>query len=949
MRIGREFLRGGIVRRIVTCFVVVALLPLAATALLSLGTVRNILLEQSRVRLAIAGDDYAAALHDRLLAIDARLRELARRTDLAAGVGDVERDRLKLEFRSLGIVDESGRVTAVFGDLARVPPLDAMQAERMARGGTVLMSAGSARTSPKLYVSTHVEASSKATRRVVAEIEPAYLWRRPSEAAARAVICVGDGSGRLLSCPQEAAAGELHERALGVKDGGQSFEYEGATYRASHHRLMLEPEYGGRTWSVVAMEPESAALASIGELQSILFAMTGLAFLLVGVVSLTQIGGILRPLQAVGEVARRVSEKDFSARVDVTGNQELGELAQSLNTMAARLGGEFTALMTLADIDQAILSRLDLDRVIETVVMRMREVVPADYVSVAIVDRNAPAMVRIYTRDQSREGGLELERCTFSRADTEVLLAYPDGLWLDRAQAVTPYLSPVVKLGAASLLVLPIVWQHDVVGTVILGFAQAVILTDEERGRARNLGERVGVAFATAAKDEQLYFQANYDPLTALPNRLFFMDQLARRLAQAQRDSRQFALLVIDLDQFKLINDTLGHEAGDDVLRQAAERLRQCVRETDTVARLGGDEFTIVLPHIKSARDSESVAQHIIATMAAPFMAAGTEQYLNASIGIALHPADGLSPEELLRNADTAMYRAKEGGRGRYVYFEERMNVAALERVSLERELRLAIERSEFTLWYQPQLDVRTGQISGAEAFVRWDCPGRGTRAPADFIHLAEETGLIEPIGEWVVREACRQFRAWQARGLLLPRIAINVSVRQFRYAGFVDRLREVLNATGMAPHALELEITEALLHEANAAAAALIVPIDAMGVGFALDDFGTGYSSLASIKRLPLSTVKIHESFVADLGGGGDDSGSVAAAIIAGAHAFGKRVVAEGVETEKQATALARLGCDHIQGHFCSRPLRAAAFTRFLAFAEARRRPVLARVAASG
>ena len=945
MRIGRGFLRSGIVRRIVACFLVVALVPLAATALLSLGTVHNFLLDQSRVRLALAGDDYAAALHDRLLAIDVRLHEVARRADLAAGLADADRDRLKLEFRALGIVDESGRVTDVFGDLAQVPPLDTMQADRIARGGTILMSVGGTRSTPRLYASTRVVASTKPTRRIVAEVDPGYLWRRPPDSAAKMVVCVGDGAGRLLSCPQEAAPGELHELALGGPEARPSFEYEGVAYLASRHRLMLEPEYGDRTWSVVAMELESDALAPLAELQSILFGMTGLAFLLAAVVSLTQVGDILRQLQAVRDVTRRVSEKDFSARVDVAANHEFGELAHSVNTMAARLGGEFSALMTLADIDQAILSRLDLDRVIETVVMRMREVVPADYVSVAIVDRNAPAMVRIYTRDQSRDGGLELERCAFSRTDTDVLLAYPDGLWLDREQAVTPYLSPVVKLGAASLLVLPIVWQHDVVGTVVLGFAQSVMLTDDERGRARNLGDRVGVAFATAAKDEQLYFQANYDPLTALPNRLFFMDQLARRLAQAQRDSRQFALLVIDLDHFKLINDTLGHEAGDDVLRQAAERLRQCVRETDTVARLGGDEFTIVLPHIKSAHDSESVAQHIIETMATPFVAAGTENYLNASIGIALHPADGLTPEELLRNADTAMYRAKEGGRGRYVYFEERMNVAALERVSLERELRVAIERSEFSLWYQPQLDVQSGRISGAEAFLRWECPGRETRTPADFLHLAEETGLIEPIGDWVVREACRQFRAWQADGLTLPRIAINVSIRQLRYAGFVDRLRSVLTSTGMAPQALELEITEALLHETNNAAAALIAPLDELGVAFALDDFGTGYSSLASIKRFPLSTVKIHQSFVADLGGV-DDSGSVAAAIIAGAHAFGKRVVAEGVETEKQAAALAGLGCDHIQGHFCSRPLRAMAFTRFLAFAEARRRPVLARAA---
>jgi EAL domain-containing protein (putative c-di-GMP-specific phosphodiesterase class I) len=265
------------------------------------------------------------------------------------------------------------------------------------------------------------------------------------------------------------------------------------------------------------------------------------------------------------------------------------------------------------------------------------------------------------------------------------------------------------------------------------------------------------------------------------------------------------------------------------------------------------------------------------------------------------------------------------------VYFEERMNVAALARVSLERELRLAIERSEFTLWYQPQLDIRSGRICGAEALLRWDCPGKETRTPADFIQLAEDTGLIEPIGEWVLREACRQFCAWQADGLVLPLVAINVSLRQFRQAGFVERVGAVLRSTGMVPQALELEITEGLLHEANNAHAANLGPLHALGVSFALDDFGTGYSSLASIRRFPVSTVKIDRTFVADLRAD-DESGSVAAAVIATAHALRKRVVAEGVETETQAAILARLGCDQLQGHFCSPPLRPRVFASFLA-----------------
>ena len=383
-----------------------------------------------------------------------------------------------------------------------------------------------------------------------------------------------------------------------------------------------------------------------------------------------------------------------------------------------------------------------------------------------------------------------------------MLLAYPDGLWLDREQAVTPYLAPVARLGAASLLVLPIVWQNDVVGTVVLGFATAVILTDEERGRARNLGDRVGVAFATAAKDEQLYFQANYDPLTALPNRLYFMDQLARRLVQAQREPRQFALLVIDLDHFKLINDTLGPRSGRRCVapdRRAAAAMRARDRYRGAARRRRIHDRPAA--HQVGARLGVRRAAHHRDRWPRRSSSAARSSYLNASIGIALHPADGMTAEELLRNADTAMYRAKEGGRGRYVYFEERMNVAALARVSLERELRLAIERSEFSLWYQPQLDLRTGRISGAEALLRWDCPGRA---------YAHAGGFHPPRGRDGTHRADRRMgaarslpaisRLADAEGLALPLVAINVSLRQFRQAGFVDQVRAILRSTGMAP-----------------------------------------------------------------------------------------------------------------------------------------------------
>ena len=437
------------------------------------------------------------------------------------------------------------------------------------------------------------------------------------------------------------------------------------------------------------------------------------------------------------------------------------------------------------------------------------------------------------------------------------------------------------------------------------------------------------------ATQRQLESLATKDALTGLPNRLYFKDQLERLLVQSHRDPQPFALLFIDLDNFKSINDSLGHAAGDDVLQQTAERLRECVRESDTVARIGGDEFTIVLPQIRSARGPEAVAGQVLKALAAPFSVGGNEHFLNASIGIAIHPTDGTSADALLRNADTAMYRAKESGRGCYVYFEERMNVAARERVNLERELRGALERGEFRLCYQPKLDLSSGRISGAEALLRWDSPDRGTRPPMDFIPLAEETGLIVPIGEWVLREACRQYAAWRSDGIVLPHVAVNVSARQFKQRDFVETIGAILRAEQMAPHCLELEITESLLIDSISGVEETLEALARMGIALSLDDFGTGYSSLAYLRSFPLKTVKIERSFVADLGMSAD-AGAIATAIIAMAHALGKQVVAEGVETNKQVAILSRMKCDQIQGYHFSRPLTPTEFARFFTEAAA-------------
>jgi diguanylate cyclase (GGDEF)-like protein len=411
---------------------------------------------------------------------------------------------------------------------------------------------------------------------------------------------------------------------------------------------------------------------------------------------------------------------------------------------------------------------------------------------------------------------------------------------------------------------------------------------------------------------------------------LLLRDRLTQEIARCQREAGSFALLFIDLDHFKNVNDTLGHTSGDAVLREAARRISLCLRESDTVSRLGGDEFNVILTQIQRSEDAGRIAEHIVKSLSESFVVNGQNSFLSASIGIALYPEDGKSAEALIKNADTAMYRAKSGGRAQAVYFEENMNAMAVARVTLDRELRRAIDRGELKLFYQPLVDLRTGRNCGAEALLRWDHPELGSVPPVQFIPVAEESGYIEHLGRWVLQEACRQMKQWQTDGIAPDRLAVNVSARQFRKPGLVDLIAECTHAAGIAPSCLEMEITETVLIDRGPEVERMLQELAAMGVSISLDDFGTGFSSMAYLKRFPVHSVKIDRVFIEGLGRDAD-SEAIVAAIIAMAHALGKTVIAEGIETDEQWLLLHKLKCDRGQGFKFSRPLPAAQFAQFV------------------
>ncbi|HTH44259.1 MAG TPA: EAL domain-containing protein [Oxalicibacterium sp.] len=431
---------------------------------------------------------------------------------------------------------------------------------------------------------------------------------------------------------------------------------------------------------------------------------------------------------------------------------------------------------------------------------------------------------------------------------------------------------------------------------------------------------------ATKRYESELEFQTNRDALTGLANRNLLRDRLGQAVSFAYRYGHPIWVMFVDLDRFKFVNDTLGHQAGDTLLKAVAARLESCVRETDTVSRVGGDEFVLVLTERTEAGLTTGIAQRIMDAIAKPLDIHGHEFFISCSIGVAVYPADGETPEDLIKHADIAMYRAKETGRNNFQFYTSTMNEKALERLRFEGDLRNALEREEFVLHYQPQIDLLTGEIVGAEALIRWQHPELGMVSPARFIGLAEETGLIVPIGAWVIRSACMQNKAWQLKGVGPLRISVNLSARQFAHNDLVESIALALDEAQLAPEYLEIELTESLVMADVERAIGVLRELKALGVQLSIDDFGTGYSSLSYLKRFPIDVLKIDRSFVNDITIDSDDA-AIVATIISLAHSLRLQVIAEGVETEAQLAYLRQHDCDQMQGYFFSPPLNAEAF----------------------
>ncbi len=463
------------------------------------------------------------------------------------------------------------------------------------------------------------------------------------------------------------------------------------------------------------------------------------------------------------------------------------------------------------------------------------------------------------------------------------------------------------------------IWNQRKNGEMYLEWLTVSAVRDDHGTTTHYVGVFSDITKVRESQDK-LDHMAHHDPLTAPPNRLLFHDRVAHALQRAARDHQQLAILFIDLDRFKNVNDTLGHHVGDELLKQVASALEDRLRDGDTLARLGGDEFIVLLENVEGEFGAGHVAEKLMAMFEQPFMVSDYELFVTGSVGISLYPNDATDLNMLIRNADVAMYQAKARGRNGYQFYAPSMTGEGVERLRLEAMLRRSIEKNEIFLNYQPQVEIDSGRLIGVEALVRWENPELGAVAPVRFIPLAEDTGFINQLGKWVLYEACRQMVRWQQAGLYVPKIAVNLSVKQFERGSIVNMVADILKETGLEPERLQLEVTESVIMNTGDALV-FINDLHSIGVGLAIDDFGTGYSSLAYLKQLPVQTLKIDRSFIKDISTDVNDE-AIAIAIIQLGKSLNLSVIAEGVETEEQAAFLLRHGCNQAQGYFYSRPV---------------------------
>jgi len=942
-QIDNGFLRSKFARRIFLLFVFSAIIPVVLIASLSFvqftGLLSKQTYEQSHIVCKAVGMELYRRLtlaHDELVSIGNSLEKARHGNSLQPlQIPDLDGD----DFDSLSVFSDSGPGFSLRGNLIQNPNLTTSEREMLGQGKTLIRTQYDRENRLDIILIQAVGRDNAGGVLLAGVVDPDFIGAVNDLLPTATELLIVDPSGTVIhrSKPSlQAMIPQLMPLVAASISGLFNWSTQGeGTSHVSFWSVFTQDLFTVPSLVVAVSQPEAVALIPLRRFEALYIPLLLLAILCISFISANRIRKRLVPLATLQTATGRLAGGDFSGRVQISTDDEFAELGHSFNTMADRLESQFTSLSTMAEIDRLILSSFDARFIVSTFLARAGELTPCSVAAVLELQGDDPSSGRLSIRPDGVETAPDELRVELARENVDQLIAHPSHLQLETGATCPAYLAALAMKGTRTLLLFPAFVKERITSVLIFGFAERANVSSEMLNSLRKFADHVAVALSNASWEERLYHQAHYDTLTNLPNRALLKDRLEQAIARAQRNGSQVGVLFLDLDRFKWVNDSLGHAAGDIVLKKVAELLSQQVRSVDTVVRFGGDEFIVIVPDLQGKND----ATYELGTVADKIFAAAQHQFEvdrqfiqpKMSIGIALYPANGSSPDELIKNADAAMYHAKNKGRDRYEFFEAELNAVATSRLHIEQDLRRALIKNEFQLYFQPKVDCETRGLLGAEALLRWHHPARGLVPPMDFIPIAEETGLIREIGEWVIRSACRQILDWRCAGHPVVPIAVNVSPQQFQEQTFTATVVDILREMKLDPDMLELEITETTVMTDAEESIAKLNKCREFGLCISMDDFGTGYSSLSYLRKLPIDTLKVDRSFVAAIDSE-DETRAIVNATIVLAHQLGLKVVAEGVETETQSRLLKDMGCDALQGYLVSKPLPAEQFAeRFL------------------
>jgi diguanylate cyclase (GGDEF)-like protein len=901
--VAHPLLNSAIGRRLLLRFVLAALLPMGGVALIAYFQVGDMLADLTYLRLQQDSRSLGMSFIEDLNWRAQALQREAKRLTLPGATAN-QRPEGFLRYSVL--------------ENPSWPGLTHEQRHHLSQGGTLLFLTG--KLAPAMLT-----ALPKTQRLLMGQLDKHTLWRNE---AAPEHYCVVSANFQPFYCTSGLASPSaeawphlLAQRNGGVfpwrvKDDGSNGDYLAAFWRAR-----LQASYAHPGIIVMVADPKQVALKGLERFQQVFPALVVAALALAVLLAIIQIRRQMRPLELLTEGTRRLANGELGTTVQGAGEDEFGKLAQAFNQMSGNLRYKFHMLQMLSELDQAILGAAEMDYLIQSVLRQIRQAIPCDSAGLIRVDADGTGTFMAMSGETGKTPGAQ--NCPGIR---EWLSPDAEQPWLHLQLDAPPAncLRPLFEEHLNEVLLFPSRVNGRLDTLLILAYKKLPEDFADTVTAGLGVADRLAVAASNLAWEGKLYHQAHYDALTDLPNRVLLRDRVEQALARAEREGTAVALLLLDLDHFKQVNDSLGHAAGDTLLIECARRLKSHIRQSDTVARLSGDEFIILVPDLARGNASdilESLARKLNDALAMPMLIAGRQVTTPACIGISLYPDNASNYEDFLKTADAAMYEAKRQQPGGFRFYAANMNEKVQARFELEQDLREAIIRQEFFLYYQPKYELAGRRIIGAEALIRWKSHKRGLVAPGLFVSLLDEMGLADWLSDWVLKTACAQMAAWDRLGLPALSISVNISPAQFQFGNLLKKVRDALDGNALAPQRLELEILETTAVNDSPEVRATLAALREMNVSIALDDFGTGYSSLVYLTQVPANILKIDRAFIKNLVSDTRQQ-AIVERIIALAKVLEFCVVAEGVEETAQMDCLAAMHCDVVQGYLISPPL---------------------------